>query len=395
MNFDKAESLHLKSMELAEQSFEAKLRGESKRAANLLKKAFASEREAADIVALHLKLEPTRAILHRSAASMALECGESRIAEQLIARALSGDPPNDIAEELRDLLEQVHFTRHLNLQGIALDPSEFQLSISGPAVGHGIADSEQFVERVHTAKLLLQRTAERTLKKPYRERGPAHTSLTQNLELYISVPRAASFAVTLRIGSPSQFSLPHMPAPLGESVIEDVVECLDVLNKSGERELRKRIKDEAYHRNFVALARRMSPDGSDIKVVGITALIEGKERRVMMTTTRYDYPVLPQDANRNTPNDEKSDVLRGTLKFADSTKERAGVIQVIDEQQTKHRITVPLGMMSDIVRPLYEREVVVTLSRTGSSRMLETIQPVEKELTAHNRSPKKPRGSKR
>jgi len=29
--------------------------------------------------------------------------------ERLIAAALSGDPPDEIAEELRDLLEQVYF----------------------------------------------------------------------------------------------------------------------------------------------------------------------------------------------------------------------------------------------------------------------------------------------
>jgi hypothetical protein len=34
-----------------------------------------------------------------------------REAERLIAVALSGDPPDEIAEELRDLLEQVYFDR--------------------------------------------------------------------------------------------------------------------------------------------------------------------------------------------------------------------------------------------------------------------------------------------
>ena len=50
-----------------------------------------------------------RSVLHRSAASLALECGALREAERLIAAALSGDPPDEIAEELRDLLEQVYF----------------------------------------------------------------------------------------------------------------------------------------------------------------------------------------------------------------------------------------------------------------------------------------------
>jgi hypothetical protein len=40
-----------------------------------------------------------------------LECGDLREAERLIAVALSGDPPDEIAEELRDLLDMVYFNK--------------------------------------------------------------------------------------------------------------------------------------------------------------------------------------------------------------------------------------------------------------------------------------------
>jgi hypothetical protein len=43
-------------------------------------------------------------VLHRSAASLAIECAQLREAERLIGRALAGNPPADIADELRDLL---------------------------------------------------------------------------------------------------------------------------------------------------------------------------------------------------------------------------------------------------------------------------------------------------
>ena len=51
-----------------------------------------------------LDFEPTRSVLHRSAASLAVECLQLREAERLIGRALAGNPPPDIADELRDLL---------------------------------------------------------------------------------------------------------------------------------------------------------------------------------------------------------------------------------------------------------------------------------------------------
>lgn len=101
--------LHHEAMRLADEAAAKRRQGNGALAGERLRQAFACERQAADLVAADFSLEPTRSVLHRSAASLALECGELREAERLIAVALSGDPPADIAEELRDLLEQVYF----------------------------------------------------------------------------------------------------------------------------------------------------------------------------------------------------------------------------------------------------------------------------------------------
>ena len=91
-----------------------------------------------------LEMEPTRSVLLRSAASLALDCGEVRQSERLIAQGLVGNPPEEIANELRDLLEQVNFQRHLDLHGVVLEPTGFQVSLSGLAVGFGVV-SRRFV----------------------------------------------------------------------------------------------------------------------------------------------------------------------------------------------------------------------------------------------------------
>ena len=52
--------------------------------------------------------EPGLSILYRSAASLAIQCGRYREAEQLIAKALSGNPTNEIARELRELLQSIY-----------------------------------------------------------------------------------------------------------------------------------------------------------------------------------------------------------------------------------------------------------------------------------------------
>ena len=106
--------LHHEAMELADAADAALRQGLVERATALNRQAFEKEREAANSLADRPDLEPTRSILHRSAASLALLCNEIREAERLITFALSEDPPAEIAEELRDLLKNVYFHRHLN-----------------------------------------------------------------------------------------------------------------------------------------------------------------------------------------------------------------------------------------------------------------------------------------
>jgi tetratricopeptide (TPR) repeat protein len=105
------QDLHRDAMRFADQADRLRREGNVQAAKERLFQAFDCERQAAQLSAGDLSFEPTRSILHRSAASLALECGNYREAERLIAVALAGSPPDDIAEELRDLLEQVYFDR--------------------------------------------------------------------------------------------------------------------------------------------------------------------------------------------------------------------------------------------------------------------------------------------
>jgi len=101
-------------MELVDQAVLARQRGDVKAMREFYRAAFAKERAAADLVANQLDLEPTRSVLHRSAAVLALECAELREAERLIGRALAGNPPDDIVDELRDLLlEEIYSQRQV------------------------------------------------------------------------------------------------------------------------------------------------------------------------------------------------------------------------------------------------------------------------------------------
>jgi len=120
------QAFHQQAMDLAEAAAVARLRGEIKQATQLTRQAFEQETQAANLIAGVLDAEPTRSVLHRSAASLAIECGELRAAERLIATALSGNPPPEIAEELKDLFIQINLSQYLKRQGIDIDIKELQ-----------------------------------------------------------------------------------------------------------------------------------------------------------------------------------------------------------------------------------------------------------------------------
>ncbi len=105
-------ALHHEAMSLSDEAMAAESSGDRLRSRELFLRAFQREREAAGLVAEDLLFEPTRSVLHRSAASLAIDCGEYREAGRLIGVALAGNPPGEIAEELRDLLEAIRFRRH-------------------------------------------------------------------------------------------------------------------------------------------------------------------------------------------------------------------------------------------------------------------------------------------
>ncbi|WP_414530776.1 hypothetical protein [Nodularia chucula] len=118
------QDLHKQAMDFAEMAQVAKLKGDSVLALQLSKQAFQKERLAAELIINNLVAEPTRSVLHRSAATLAIDCGEIAAAERLIAIALSGNPPQEIAEELKDLFVQINIDKYFARRGIEFDSAK-------------------------------------------------------------------------------------------------------------------------------------------------------------------------------------------------------------------------------------------------------------------------------
>src|SRR5690349_19711092 len=92
--------LHHQAVDLAGQALTARLNGDAQLAKNLARQALDFETRAANVLAIEYDSEPTRSVLYRSAASLAVQCEEYREAERLVAMGLAGNPPTELVDEL-------------------------------------------------------------------------------------------------------------------------------------------------------------------------------------------------------------------------------------------------------------------------------------------------------
>lgn len=364
--------LHNAAMDLASLAEAARRSGDEQRAQALFRDALEYERQAALKVASNVNAEPTRSVLLRSAASLALDCNSPREAEQLIATALAGDPPDEIAEELRDLYETATFRRHLQVSGKELRPGEVQLSLSGDAVGFGVIDAEEYSTRIEAVENLLLRTAERRQKLKFRERGRPSKVVTKDFGMYLTVPRAASFAVTIKVGRPEKQK--KLEGFGDESdTLSEFLDCMALFSDERIDELRERIGDNAYYRNFVSLAKKIAPDGQRIRTVGFTAT-EGEDCRRIAIQGRPS-----EKWTRKAVQQRRVIQLIGTLTSAQKDPKRAdrNLIGIRDEKGITRTVLVPKGMMNDIVRPHWDNRVMATCFTFRDKYKLMDLQPLE------------------
>ena len=99
-------SFHDQAMHFANLALSKEKNGNSKEAKQYFKEAFELEQQAAMSLVNDFEKEPSRSVLFRSAAYLALKAELYREAERMAAFGLSGNPPDEIADELRDVFSQ-------------------------------------------------------------------------------------------------------------------------------------------------------------------------------------------------------------------------------------------------------------------------------------------------
>lgn len=101
------EELHEQAMQLADEAFLLKVQKQNEQAVSLLKRAANLEMEAASSLPISPDSEPSRSILYRSAASLAYDAADYKLADRLVSFGLAGFPPPEIERELKNLYEDI------------------------------------------------------------------------------------------------------------------------------------------------------------------------------------------------------------------------------------------------------------------------------------------------
>jgi hypothetical protein len=101
---------HTQAMEYAQRALIARHEGQAVHARDMARQAYELEVQALKLVPNDPSAQPTRAILSRSAASLAYQCDEFQQARALVLDGLQYAPPAHVRDELLMLLQQIDAT---------------------------------------------------------------------------------------------------------------------------------------------------------------------------------------------------------------------------------------------------------------------------------------------
>lgn len=367
-----AAELHERAMALYDAALLARRRGDEKSFHECVRSALVTETNAAHSFDATHGMEPTRSILYRSAATIAMTGGLFQRALELSGAGLAGsDVPHEIRTELVALIKDANYRLHvLETEGVSIGNESLIMSLEGDAVGNGMVRHDVFKAKIGAMVNLINRTIDRMKGLPFGEaRAKALAA-----PIFVSPPIPGSFAIEVRLGDQRQPDLDGIPTAVDvDGVLNEVVECFQDFKNGNLELLQHKISSEDYYTNFMALGRTLQPDGSKITAVELIGNLRKGIKRVRITTPR-SRPARSKPAGQGTG--ELVEII-GLLRVAEKRDEGKERVEVVDEEGKWHDIHVPAALMADVVRPLWDSRVVIQARRSGKRRVLEleTIDP--------------------
>lgn len=357
---------HSQAMDIAEEAFRLS-RTDHDAAKSLFVQAYLIERRIADAIPAEDENEPSRSIMYRSAASLALNGGLLREAEVMACQGLVGNPPEEIATELREVFEQSNFERHLDASGIDLRGNELLLTFLGNEVGAGYIKASELTDRLDIFTDITRREVERLSKRPFQSAGrPA--KVVNMYAPYLGASMTGSYKIIMQLGKNEEESLFSGYFPFQESIIDNIIDGFTLINDNQIDELRARYSDvdQEYFDFFTSSAKSFAPDGHRIKAIGFTRRQDGVDEHFMFRRDQSNIslatiePITDEFDLSLASGKTSLIVVEGVLDLAKS-RNKQKFIEVMSAKQTKpFKFQISEGKLAAIVRDNYESLVKVT-----------------------------------
>lgn len=346
----KVNGLHNEAMELSDRSFVARRYGDREDYLRYTRMALEKEAAAADLM-VDEDIEPTRSVLHRSAATLAWRCTEYDRAKRLVYRALAGNPPADIEFELHDLLGDIK----LALASIHLSDKHLRLTLDGNDIAFGRAPAKLLATRILSIEDML------------------HVTANAPIPLYYDAVGAASFFVDLTVSRESQQTLPGFDN--FDEVVEPLIKSLDLLNRGKIEALEEKIADPRQFGDFVKAARKLAPDGDSISSVNLQASIAGSVQAITFERSQDELseiplPAVPKDKTAIRPS-ENPVRKAGLLQRADGSF--GSVCELHTDNDGTWMIEVGEEIIHEVLGSFWKKRVEVEGLRMRRARSLKRI----------------------
>lgn len=373
-NIMTVKEFHKKASELSQKAIVLLASGQEEEANFTYIEAFEYEKKAALVLLDKIEKEPSRSILFRSAAALALKAGLFRDSEQMAACGLAGNPPDNVLDELREIIETANFKRHLELSGEKIQANELMMSLVGEGVAQGMIKSSEFINRFVNLEKMIYRRFEFASGKEYRLNGHPSKSIKGLCQPYLSEAKTGSFCMKIRIGTDENLQMGLFEDPISvTAVVEEMIENIQLLNDKKEEELKLRIPNENYYQNFVSLAKEIAPDGSIVKQVGFTILRNGGEIAVGFKRPRNDFSYKGEDENIAGDSNKKTIEISGVLRMGDADKK---TVRIKGIDQKSYIIKAPDGL-SDIIKQYFDNNVLAIVEQNGEEYLLKDLSNLE------------------
>lgn len=365
---------HSRSESLAGEAEAARRAGERLRAEELYRQAANAEDDA--LRALASDKRRSRGITAVSAVALWYKGNDLNAAELAAYRYLaSNELPPFAQTQLRELLNLLWSARAADRAGIRFVPGDVFVSVRGGEVIHGGAPLDLIVRKVEGIQAVLFRTVEMLLDRPFRRHGGPSVDIQSMFRPWLLQAPAGSYQFAVRVQEPDQTELWETARPRIEAVTATFFSVLRAAALSPDTELPKVVPDSQYREAFLGLSRNLAPTGKTFERLEIRAAGAPEPIASFVVTTRQQINTALRSIRppRPTAVSDVPGTVRGILRAVHLDQDWIEVATT-DEPPAHLRIDEAGDALDDVVGPMVNRRVIVTIVRRGTRLLYRDLE---------------------